>query len=767
MTSSIIVKVGKQSHLKMFGCKAYRAIEIDEAERIIDKDTACKAVIIENITSAEEDKARKLIEDIQSRSIAVVVYTPDNDNVTAGIADEFEIEICMTEGDLHRFIYENTGIKLDPFMETNGVEGISTVEETSQTEETSQSEETSQTEETSQSEQWKDKINTKENEIRALDEELKAKENEIESLNEQLNTSKCEIDELEEQIKGLTDKVGQLESSNEAKDNCSKAYEEQIEVLKEKVEQLKAGNEQSSLTEEKLAQQTEKISEQEEEIKQKSDELVQKDEELILERKYRLAANNVMSTLAREFKSQSVKLADTVNENNTLYDELNNAFNENSEKAELIKKCNEEIQGYNELKQANEKKMQALADSEQSKTEELEGKKQELSEVKAQLEGKINESKKLEESLSAIEKEVGELREKNEGLAKQAELANSYADSTSEKLKGEIDMLRAKLSIKEGELLEAKLKVESIEESAKSDSEVGRLRAQLDEAESQIRGYKEIIKTAGSTNSLFGKNTVNPINYTGTAQILTVCGSGSYGVTMTAVSIAEKLAMSSSKVLFMDFDLVTSSSDAYLKKMPLLKNIPGVEANEKASSFGIFLEKGVETVLKNCDNVFIPCMRVGEGGVDYFSGLYYRPEQDKLASADFSTLLNTISTQYTYIVVDLGRLGNSEINDSLIRVLSKIAYRNIFVTLPDRFDARNFKIKLNRYGINTKNAAWLMNMCSSNNVDSKTTQAISPIPYAIMKFDIDLQGKHERFYKTRQSKDVLDLFIKSAVLNGK
>jgi Mrp family chromosome partitioning ATPase len=220
-----------------------------------------------------------------------------------------------------------------------------------------------------------------------------------------------------------------------------------------------------------------------------------------------------------------------------------------------------------------------------------------------------------------------------------------------------------------------------------------------------------------------------------------------------------------SKVLFIDLDLITPKADSWFNKMPMIRGIPGVSGTGlNDTGMGIFFNKGMSVVSGFLDNIIIKGCEVTKGGcIDYISGCYGKMEQTKIADADFTTLLSMLGAIYDYIIIDLGRIGASEVTDSLIKELSDISYRTIVVTTSDRFDTRNFKNKLLENKIKIDKLAWMLNMCESTTIEDKVKQYIGPINYGIMLNDSAMRGGREQFMKNKVNRDKLDLFLDTAV----
>lgn len=432
--------------------------------------------------------------------------------------------------------------------------------------------------------------------------------------------------------------------------------------------------------------------------------------------------------------------------------------------------------------------------------------------VKAQLNTKINNLTEKDKNNSGIIKEQSEkihtLEDSLEETSKRLELSSNYAESEKSQLSNSISELSAQLDVateqlkqKEEQynklvaasgmdehgasaLLETNKTLETTtrtlrEQLSAAKMEVDKLKKANAESTSIANSYKSqnkqlndtinILTQAGAqggAGAIAGVNAgtlLKPIKYQGQARIVPVFGSGSFGITTTAMSLAYKLC-ATSKVLYMDFDMVTPKADAWFSKLPLCQNVPGVNSNDRRmTALGIFYEIGLQTFVTYADNILKDCEKTKGGGLDYLSGVYYRVDSMKILTSDYTTLFNFLGSRYQYIVVDLGKLGCSDIGDQLIKVITDISVNNVAVTTYDRFEVRNFKAKLVENKINMNNMAWLLNMCETTTVDDKIKQILAPSNYGLLLKDMSIYGTRQKFTRNNVNKDKLELFINSAV----
>ena len=291
-----------------------------------------------------------------------------------------------------------------------------------------------------------------------------------------------------------------------------------------------------------------------------------------------------------------------------------------------------------------------------------------------------------------------------------------------------------------------------IEEKSDSNSSLTKLQNENNQLRSQMRAL-----TSGYTGGAQA-GVVSPIAYSGRANIVTVIGSGSYGITTSAYSAALILAQKS-RVLFIDFDLCSAKADGMFRTSPMYCQ----NATGKRSALGVIMDQNVQYFLENFARMMpTPVTHKNGGSVTYMSGLYENADVVKLVSSDYTGLMSFFGNTFDYIVIDMGRLGTSDINNSLIKVFSYIG-RLMIVTSSDKSDIRNMRLALQTAGIDTNNAGWMINMCENTKLDDRTKSLVVPAKSFMMPFLDDFYGKHKDFTNTRVSRDKFKLFLDTCV----
>lgn len=437
---------------------------------------------------------------------------------------------------------------------------------------------------------------------------------------------------------------------------------------------------------------------------------------------------------------------------------------------------------------------------------ELSVKLNKLDENNRELTSKIaHTEKQLKDSRNAARdqlEKIAKLEKVVQDSDRKLEIANNSSDAEKTALNDKISQLKNKLNMVENQLrqkenqyntlvetsgvdensakalLDTNKTLENIsktlrEQLATANKELDRVKRSEADAAKKMNKYKNQVATLQkSLQSLASVGTgvgssdnvsVRPIHLGYTkSQIITVFGSGSFGITTTAMSLAQKLS-ATSKVLYIDFDLVSPMADSWFKRSPILNNIPGtVNGSLHNTGLGLFIEQGVDTISRFTSKIIIPVSNTKGGGIHYLSGLYYRPDAYKLATANYDEFFSILGNNFQYIIIDFGRLGSSEISDQLIKAVSDISFKNIVVTTTNNFEIRNFKNKLNDLHIRLDNVAWLFNMCTTTALDPKVKELVKPCSYDMLP-RMEQYGAQENFLRVNLTRDRFGYFIDRTV----
>lgn len=399
--------------------------------------------------------------------------------------------------------------------------------------------------------------------------------------------------------------------------------------------------------------------------------------------------------------------------------------------------------------------------------------------------------------IKMLRQQIDELVDEKENLNSQIKSGNEAIERIRNEYEMQIGMLREQVQFAESKYarLEQAAYVSDATQLAEQNKTLedininlrSQLRAKSEELERGVReraelnatirklnedknGLSNTIKTMtnGMQGGISQKIMIPKINYNGKNFVIPVFGSGSYGTTTTAMSLAYKFAEKAS-TLYIDFDLVSPKCDVWFRKPPLC-NIPNSYDNGKdySTSLGIFFEKGARYFLDNYGHIVFNRLKTKYGTLDYLTGVYAKIDTYKFMAADFSTLLTSLGNTYQYVIIDMGRLGSSELTDAIIagitRAVCERGNRCVAVTTPNNIEVRNLRKKIMEVGIDISSIAWLVNMSKSNKIDDKALKNIRPALASTMIFDPDLYGLTQTFQEENRSRNkALEQFISNCI----
>lgn len=230
-------------------------------------------------------------------------------------------------------------------------------------------------------------------------------------------------------------------------------------------------------------------------------------------------------------------------------------------------------------------------------------------------------------------------------------------------------------------------------------------------------------------------------DYVSRANIIPVFGTGSYGITTTVMSIAK--CIKDSRVLLMDMDLMGGKLDALVGKSPIIQTLPDIAQAFNKTALCSFIEKGYSYFEYNKDRAIQVLGQTPlRTQIDYFSGLCGKLNINQLLTADFTSLLNDVGRIYDYIIIDLGKIGSSDITDALIKMFIRVSKKALCVTLNDGATCRNANIKISIAGIDTSKIVWMLNLATTTAVDELTKKSIRNAEYIIMPQEMRIYNQH-------------------------
>lgn len=409
-----------------------------------------------------------------------------------------------------------------------------------------------------------------------------------------------------------------------------------------------------------------------------------------------------------------------------------------------------------ELKRTDDMQIDVAVKAKEQLATQLSELRSELSDVKLSLQKTNSEVVQLSSALelkttviTQLEEELKEQSQKlsekeltiqglNSNLADYAELVKGDKDKSFE-----IEALNRTLSGMKQEIGKLQLRLtESQDELRKEETKKAELRKALDSAEITAKSYEKRLKTGDASY-------LNCI-YTGKAYIIPVFGIGSHGITTTAVSIADRLNKSGKSVCILDLDLVNPKVSSFYKGVNPISDLSesyGLNTTER-TCVGALMQKGVPWFIDHRDELIKTVQENKQKGgrrVDYFSGLYAPINMVRILALDYTQLLTVLGNDYDYLVVDLGKIGASDMQDTLIQLFSRIGIKNSIVCAKEDDSIRNLILRLQVLKLSMKDCVWMLNMAKDSGQTPFIETALKNIPYRIMTFSSSIFGEKQLF----------------------
>lgn len=567
-----------------------------------------------------------------------------------------------------------------------------------------------------------------------------ALEDEIRELKDRQKSIEAEKRDLENEKNSLAEKVSKLESLEDTS-------EKNEESLNEKIESL--AKEKSHL-EDKL----EALENEKEQLSKKVDAAEKKAD--AAEKKADAAefAKFEIEETATALKKSTEALDRKLNDKQSEIDQLKGTItNLNLQ----LDECKADLSLAND---ANSKILEQQGDVNSQHKDEIDKLKQQISGLETKLKLTNEQLEQKEQQYSVL---VAQQADKSAGASALA--------STNQTLEIVNKTLSEQLSVANKEITALK------NSRTKLTSEVKNYKDKCNQLDSALKNTVKALgsgagntekkeQTSNSNNDDIGYQylTVKPINYTGSAKIIPVFGCGGTGITTAAVSLASKICLTSN-VLYIDMDITQASADAWFGQTPLCGGLSGLGLMDiECTGLGIFYEKGFNIFNNNLDKIIKNVEHTKGGGTDYLSGLIHRVDDERIANADYTSLFNRLGEKYTYIVVDLGRVGNSRINDSLIKAIFDISATNMAVVPQNYFSIRNFLLKVNEAKVDMRKLKLVINMCTATALDRRTKQALtskSISKYVMLLLDQNMVCIKDTFIHNKLNRDKFAAFVNS------
>ena len=567
-----------------------------------------------------------------------------------------------------------------------------------------------------------------------------ALEDEIRELKDRQKSIEAEKRDLENEKNSLAEKVSQLESLEDTSEKNEESLNEKIESLAKEKGHLEDKLEALENEKEQLSKKVEAAEKKVEAAEKKADAA-------------EFAKFEIEET-ATALKKSTEALDRKLNDKQSEIDQLKGTItNLNLQ----LDECKADLSLAND---ANSKILEQQGDVNSQHKDEIDKLKQQISGLETKLKLTNEQLEQKEQQYSVL---VAQQADKSAGASALA--------STNQTLEIVNKTLSEQLSVANKEITALK------NSRTKLTSEVKTYKDKCNQLDSALKNTVKALgsgagntekkeQTSNSNSNGIGYQylTVKPINYTGSAKIIPVFGCGGTGITTAAVSLASKICLTSN-VLYIDMDITQASADAWFGQTPLCGGLSGLGLMDiECTGLGIFYEKGFNIFNNNLDKIIKNVEHTKGGGTDYLSGLIHRVDDERIANADYTSLFNRLGEKYTYIVVDLGRVGNSRINDSLIKAIFDISATNMAVVPQNYFSIRNFLLKVNEAKVDMHRLKLVINMCTATALDRRTKQALtskSISKYVMLLSDQNMVCIKDTFIHNKLNRDKFAAFVNS------
>lgn len=810
-----VIKVSKKSEIRLKNCKAYRAINNKELQYYVDKfNNELNVIIYENPSETEVAEAEELSTTIDktvliyyseeanktsdSKLFSVVglnklqdyLFDKFNEDVLTHIRDDISSVEIIDNSDLFDTLSSEESNKPDT-TESNSEkeiqEALSAISKNTESISTDNDEEkigetyiaTTKSdlqiseivqqvihEEHERVEREAQEENTVSNEeVEKLKNQLKDKQAEVETVRNSLNNATARISELNSITKAVKEQYNDLNKRLESiviNDNVTEViigssseseYKEKIKQLEHDIDDLNIKLMGAEQLEDTVGQLRESIKEKESEIADLQEKLSNsvnseeinniKQELFIVKTQFRESEDRA-EDLSKELTDTKEKLTEKTDE----YSDLIQSMRATQEKYDNVQS---EIDTLHTQIQEKDESIKQVA-------EDYEKRIRALNEEKVQ---KANETAQIVNRFSLLQEKFRELNDKYITTKEKLDEVNSYDIAT---LSNKNAVLEKENDAMIGEVGKYERRL------AESDKKLGEQKQIIEDLSQQIEHLK-ITNDSVIRTSRLNDNITFRCDYSGRANIISVCGSGSVGVTTTAISICNKIR---GNVLLIDFDTVSPKANMILGNMrgevvnPIIKELNGFDKQTELfkTSLGCLINKGVDYFIENESLTIRNIIKTRDGyKLDYLSGIYTKPSISMLMSTDFSQFLSYLGNTYDYIVCDCGRVGGGEIQSAIQRMFDEISFKKVLVALHEDNDMRNLALRIGAEKLSRKQSVWMLNMSRSKDMTTLMGKCLAKAPYTLMPINMNMYGMGVTFDTVRTMNTQMD-DLTSKILGG-
>lgn len=496
------------------------------------------------------------------------------------------------------------------------------------------------------------------------------------------------------------------------------ALEKTAGNLREKIKELtlKVDSAMSSSSADDL----EKIRALREEVNTLSDEVDQANSKIAIENRGRLIIGMLLSEAVRKkdvSEEALLKKNEEVAELTALTKNLKSSLSSSSEELQLLQ------QKYDKLEEDKNKEIEKIGIETETATEEYQ---REINSLKTDIDTKNVENRRLRAQLVDVQKRLDKSEtELTRMMLKSGASENEFETILEAKraLEASNEKLESTVKILKSELMTVTSKVSLVEDAnTKLEASNKKLRESQLAMKAQMKaGVQEqfIAPTRQNKPVQSGPTRIRlDCHYNGKGQIIPVFGSGSNGVTTMVVSLARRMP-AGSKVLVMDLDLTNAKLDGWFKMSPNIKELQDIVDPLKRTALSALFERGVRYVIDNKTLIMRTVNSWRKGlTVDYFSGSLVTPDARKIMSISFSDFMTYLGNTYDYIVVDLGKIGASDITNEFIRMFTDIAPISVIMSLNDGVESRNLNVKMSETVGDRSKLLWVINKAHTTKLNA-------------------------------------------------
>lgn len=244
-------------------------------------------------------------------------------------------------------------------------------------------------------------------------------------------------------------------------------------------------------------------------------------------------------------------------------------------------------------------------------------------------------------------------------------------------------------------------------------------------------------------------------------KIITVASVSACGVTTTAVSLARVLSMKK-RVCVVDFNLSNPQVNFRFVSSSKVEGIPDTDdLGGNKTSMGIIFNRDFEEIEAYKKMLYLKPKIDGikEDRIYFLSGALVEFDKVKIETVKYEKFLSSLCKDFDYIIFDFGRIGSCKEVDNVYKEISRVAFRNIFVTSAEIGAIYNMKIKIKEFNLSSDNTRVLVNM-ERKAISDTAKRYLGDYKYGKVQFDLDVFGQEEGFSSSSVTSSEFNTFCK-------